>query len=417
MRAEIVSVGTELLLGNIVDTNAAYLARALAVYGVDVFHHSTVGDNLDRGAATIRAALDRADAVIVTGGIGPTPDDATRAAIAQALGVPLERRVELIEAITRRYQDRGRTPTAAAFKQADIPAGAEVIVNPVGTAPGILAVERGKALYAMPGVPYEMERMFTDTVLPDLRARYALDSGLFVRVLRLRGIGESDIATHLDDLLTGSVNPTVATYVKTGEVEVRVTTRAADRAAAEAVIGPVEADIRRRIGDFVFGVDGEDLELQLGRALVEAGLTLAVAESCTGGRLGDRITAVPGSSRYFLGGVVAYANAAKETLLGVPAATLAQHGAVSGAVAEALARGAAERFGATIGVGTTGIAGPDGGTPDKPVGLVYIGVYDRRSKQAVTVERRFGGDRAAIKERTVIEALELALRQATRLVT
>ncbi len=417
MRAEIVSVGTELLLGNIVDTNAAYLARALAVYGVDVFHHSTVGDNLDRGAATIRAALDRADAVIVTGGIGPTPDDATRAAIAKALGVPLERRAELIDAITRRYQDRGRTPTEAAFKQADIPAGAEVIVNPVGTAPGILAVEGGKALYAMPGVPYEMERMFTDTVLPDLRARYALDSGLFVRVLRLRGIGESDIATHLDDLLTGSVNPTVATYVKTGEVEVRVTTRAADRAAAEAVIGPVEADIRRRIGDFVYGVDGEDLELQLGRALVEAGLTLAVAESCTGGRLGDRITAVAGSSRYFLGGVVAYANAAKEALLGVPAATLADHGAVSGAVAEALARGAAERFGATIGVGTTGIAGPDGGTPDKPVGLVYIGVYDRRSKQAVTIERRFGGDRAAIKERTVIEALELALRQATRLVT
>ncbi len=410
MRAEIVSVGTELLLGNIVDTNAAHIARDLARYGVDVFHHSTVGDNVDRGAATIAHALARADAVIITGGIGPTPDDATRASIAQALGVPLERRAELMAAIRERYAGFGRTPTEAAFKQADMPVGAEVIPNPTGTAPGILAVQEGRAVYAMPGVPSEMVRMFAESVLPDLRARFALDTGLFPRVLRVRGMGESDIATRLEDLLEGNVNPTVATYVKTGEVEVRLTARATDAAAAAALIAPVEQAVRERLGGVIYGVDDEGLEDRLGRLLETAGATLATAESCTGGRIGDRITARPGSSRYYVGGVVAYSNPLKESLLGVPAGVLAADGAVSAACAGAMARGAAQRLGADVGLATTGIAGPDGGTDEKPVGLVHIAVYDRRTETVEAVERRFGGDRQMIKERTVLEALELACR-------
>ncbi|MBI2300876.1 MAG: competence/damage-inducible protein A [Armatimonadetes bacterium] len=411
MRAEIVSVGTELLLGNIVDTNAAYLARRLSVFGVDVFHHSTVGDNLERCAETIRQALARADAVLVTGGIGPTPDDATRGAVARALGVELERRADLVARIDERYRGFGRTPTEAAYKQAEIPAGAEAIPNPTGTAPGILASRDGKTLYAMPGVPSEMLRMTEESVLPDLRRRYGLDTGLFPRVLRTRGIGESDLATQLDDLLVHGRNPTVATYVKTGEVEVRVTARAADVHAAEALIAPVEAVIRERVGQYVFGVDDEGYEQILGRLLRERGLTIATAESCTGGQIGDRITSVAGSSAYYRGGVVAYSNELKRALLGVPDELLTEHGAVSEACARAMAEGAAERLGADLALAATGIAGPDGGTPGKPVGLVYIAVCDHRAGETAAMEARFRGDRAMVKERTALAALELACRR------
>ncbi|MCC7495410.1 MAG: competence/damage-inducible protein A [Fimbriimonadaceae bacterium] len=411
MRAEIVSIGTELLLGNIVDTNAARIARDLATYGVDAFHQSTVGDNLERCAETIRTALGRAEAVIITGGIGPTPDDCTRAALALALGVPLERREDLCEVIRERYRNYGRQPTEAAFRQADMPLGAAVIVNPTGTAPGILVTPPGQAVYVMPGVPYEMVRMLEESVLPDLRQRFGLDHGIFPRVLRCRGIGESDIATQLDDLLTGCQNPTVATYVKTGEVEVRITARATDAAAAAALSAPLEEIVRKRIGSYIFGVDKEALEVQLAAALLPLGRTLAVAESCTGGRLAARLTAQAGSSAWFRGGVVAYANAVKERVLGVPGALLAQFGAVSAECAAALASGVCEACDADYGVAITGIAGPGGGSAEKPVGLVYVAVYDRTVAAVAGVERRFSGDRGAVQERSVLEALELALRQ------
>ena len=411
MQAEIISIGTELLLGNIVDTNAAHIARALAAYGVDLFHKSTVGDNLDRCAETISRALARADAVIISGGIGPTPDDATRAAIAQALGVPLERRPELVEVIRARYARRHREPTEAGLRQADMPVGAQAIPNPNGTAPGILAAKNGTALYAMPGVPSEMVAMLADSVLPDLRQRFGLVDGLFCRLLRTRGIGESDIATQLHDLLTDCVNPTVATYVKTGEVEVRITARAPDMPMAETMIEPLETLVRERIGSHIFGVDAAGLEQQLGQRLRHLGLKLATAESCTGGLVGERITSVAGSSEYYLGGVVAYDNQVKMDLLNVPPGLLAQYGAVSEECAREMARGAAERLGADWAVATTGIAGPDGGTAEKPVGLVFIAVYDRTSDVATVVEKRFSGDRAMVKERTALEALEQVLQR------
>lgn len=411
MRAEIVSVGTELLLGNIVDTNAAYIARQLAIYGIDAFWRSTVGDNLDRCAATLATALERSDAVIVTGGIGPTPDDATRGALARALGVPLERRPELVAEIEAFYAARGREPNAAAWRQADLPAGAEVIPNPTGTAPGILAVQGQRVVYVLPGVPSEMVRMLHESVLPDLRRRFGLADGLFCRVLRCRGIGESDLATRLDDLLREAVNPTVATYVKTAEVEVRLTVRAADATAAEALLAPLEAIVRERAGEWIYAVDDEGLEVQLGRLLRAAGATLATAESCTGGMLGETLTRVSGSSDYYVGGVVAYANAVKQRLLGVPADLLECAGAVSAAVAGAMARGVCAALGADLGLAVTGIAGPGGGTAEKPVGLVFVAVYDQRVDTVEVAERRLRGDRAAIRERTVLEALELACRR------
>lgn len=410
MRAEIISVGTELLLGNIVDTNAAYIARELAAHGINVYHQSTVGDNLERAADTIRYALDRADAVIVTGGIGPTPDDATRAAVARALGVPLERRPELVKQLDERYAARGRTPTEAAYRQAELPVGAQVIENPTGTAPGILAVEGEKAVYVLPGVPSEMVRMFADSVLPDLRRRYGLATGLYARVLHTRGIGESDLATRLEDLLTTAANPTVATYVKTGEVEVRLTARAGSAGEAAELFAPLEAVIRERIGEWVYGVDGESLEVVVGRLLRERRLTLATAESCTGGLLGDRVTSVPGSSAYYRGGIVAYDNSVKTGLLGVPEGLLAEHGAVSAACAAAMATGVGERLGADVAVATTGIAGPDGGSLEKPVGLVYIAVW-RRGEGAEATEHRLSGDRATIKERTALLALERVVQR------
>lgn len=427
MRAEIISVGTELLLGNIIDTNAAWIARQLAVYGIDLFHKATVGDNLPRCAATIAQALTRAEAVIITGGIGPTPDDVTREAIAQALGVSVVAQADLEAELRRRYAQWNRVPTPAALKQATLPAGAQAIANPTGTAPGVLATcpnEAGegsdegrgeyygeRVIYALPGVPSEMRRMMEETVLPDLRWRYQLSGGLFTRVLHTHNIGESDLADRLDDLLRSQVNPTVATYVKTGEVEVRVTARAPDRAAAEQLFAPLEAEVRRRIDAFIHGIDELGLEHRLAERLRARGATLAVAESCTGGQVGERVTSQPGSSDYFRGGVVAYANEVKERLLDVPAELLARSGAVSAACAEAMAVGVARRLQADYGLATTGIAGPAGGTPDKPVGLVYVAFADAAGRTIDVLEQRFPGDRAGIRERTTLAALELACRQ------
>ena len=416
MRAEIVCVGTELLLGNIVNTNAAHIAQDLAVYGVDVFWHSTVGDNLTRCADALQLALERNDAVIVTGGIGPTPDDTTREALALVLGVGLERPTELLAVLEARYAAWGRQPSLSSLKQADLPSGCAPITNPTGSAVGVLAAPShgpyaGKVIYVLPGVPSEMARMLGESVLPDLRARFGLHTGLVARVLRTRNIGESVLADRLSDLLTECTNPTVATYVKTGEVEVRLTCRARDAAEADLLFAPLEIAIRERIGEFIFGVDAQGFEQQLGGLLRAGGRTLATAESCTGGAVGDRITAVPGSSEWYLGGVVAYSNEVKTSLLDVPQAVLRDAGAVSEACARAMAQGVARRLGADYGLATTGIAGPTGGGAHKPVGLVYLALHDTATGETVACERRLTGDRAQIKERTALAALELACRQ------
>jgi nicotinamide-nucleotide amidase len=419
MKVELLSVGTELLLGQIVDTNAAYLAGKLSELGVNVYHKTTVGDNAQRLAAALLICLGRSDVVLATGGLGPTKDDITAAAVAQVMGVHLTEDEATSEKIRSFAQQRGiklldrpSTPLGAGLlKQAFVPEGAQVVPNPVGTAPGFILTRDSNTVIALPGVSAEMKPMAEQTVLPYLASRAGEEGGASVilsRVLRLAGLGESQAEAELADLIERQTNPTIAPYVKSYEVQLRVTASAPNRAEAQALIAPVEAEIRRRLGDHLYGADEETLEAITGGLLRAARLTLAVAESCTGGLIGHRITNVPGSSGYFLAGVTTYSNESKVKLLGVRGETLAAHGAVSPETAGEMAEGVRRATGADVGLSSTGIAGPTGGTPSKPVGLVYLGRSD--GSQTVTEELRLRGDRLMIKERAAQAALFLLYR-------
>jgi nicotinamide-nucleotide amidase len=371
MRAEILSVGTELLLGQIVDSNAAYIARALAELGIDVFFKQTAGDNPQRIQDALRLALSRAEAVLITGGLGPTEDDLTVDAVAAALGEELVEDPAVSEHVRTFFAARGRTPTSNVFKQALVPRSARVIPNTRGTAPGIHLERDGRMIFIMPGVPYEMEEMMREYVVPLLRARAGGDVIRSV-VLRVTGEGESAVEMRIKDLLAHTT-PTVAPYAKLGEVHLRLTAKGPADAVAEQLAAG-ERRVRERLGELVYGRDDESLEQVVGSMLAARGETLAVAESCTGGLLAQRITSVPGSSAYFVEGVVAYSNQAKMALLDVPRALLEGQGAVNAEVAEAMADGIRHQSGATYGLSITGVAGPAGGTSDKPVGLVYLGL-------------------------------------------
>lgn len=404
MRAEIVSIGTELLLGEIVDTNAAFLARALADLGLDLHHKTTVGDNLERIVVELRRAWERSEVIVTTGGLGPTQDDLTREAVAALLGEELAPDLAEIAKMREFFGRLGRTMTANNERQAMFPPSARPLPNPLGTAPGLMAAKDGRLLFALPGVPVEMEQMFQQQVLPVLAGLPGIKP-LYSRTLRLVGIGESAMAQAVGDLIEAGRSPTVAPYAKRGETRLRLTVRAADAAEAEALFAPVEAEIRRRLGKHVFGVDDDTLEGVIGRLLKERGLTLATAESCTGGLIGHRLTNVPGSSAYYLGGVVAYDNRVKSGQLGVPEETLAAHGAVSEETARAMAEGVRSRLGADLGLSATGIAGPDGGTAAKPVGLVYLGLACAGNTKVRRL--RFAWDRIGNKEMAAQSALAL----------
>lgn len=412
MQVELLSVGTELLLGQIVDTNAAYLAGKLSELGVNVFYKTTVGDNTERLAAALRISLGRSDVVLATGGLGPTEDDITAAVMAEVMGVPLVADEESAETIRSFARSRGITLLANLLKQARVPEGAMVVPNPVGTAPGFIVTRDTKCVIALPGVPAEMTAMAEQTVLPYLAQRAAGEDGgtvILSRTLRLAGLGESQAEAGIADLIGRQSNPTLAPYAKTYEVHLRITAKAADRAAAERLIAPVEAQIRARLGDHVYGADEETLEATTGELLRKQGLTLALAESCTGGLISHRMTNTPGSSDYFLAGVTAYSNENKVHLLGVPAETIAQHGAVSAETAGAMAAGVRRATGAALGLAVTGIAGPAGGTPDKPVGLVWLGYSDEDG--TTTEEVRLRGTRILVKERAAQYALFLLYRK------
>lgn len=371
MRAEIISVGTELLLGQIVDTNAAYLGQQLAELGIDVFFKQTVGDNPARVRRAVRLALSRADVVLITGGLGPTEDDLTVASVAEELNLPLEPHAEIAERIRQFFEVRGRVPTETVYKQALIPTGARAIPNLRGTAPGVHIDQDGRELFIMPGVPFEMYGMMESYVIPRLRER---TGGVVIRsrVLRVTGEGESAVEARIKNLI-GGTSPTIAPYAKLGEVHLRVTAKGTPSDVA-AQLDAGEAGLRERLGEMIYGTNEESLELVVGRLLGERAATLAVAESCTGGLVAKRLTDIPGSSAYFLQGVVAYSNEAKRDQLGVSAASIEQHGAVSAEVAEAMARGIRDRAGSTYGLSVTGVAGPTGGTTTKPVGLVFLGL-------------------------------------------
>jgi nicotinamide-nucleotide amidase len=401
MRAEIVSVGTELLLGQIVDTNAAHLSKVLSELGIAVYRRTTVGDNHDRLLAALTTALAENDIVITIGGLGPTLDDITRDVLAEAMGDTLRYDEGIAEQLRTFFRTRNVRMSDSILRQAYVPTHGRPLPNPNGTAPGLLFELGGKIGIALPGPPSEFLPMLENHVVPYLRQKTGGQT-IRSRIVRICGMGESLVEERIRDLMARE-NPTVAPYAKTGEVHLRVTARAESIEAAEAMIAPVVAEIQARLGKHVYAFDEEPLHSAVVRLLSAHRLTLATAESCTGGLLSARITEVPGSSKVFLGGAVTYSNQAKVDLVSVPAERIAAHGAVSPQVAEAMAKGVRERFGADYGVGITGIAGPEGGTPEKPVGLVYIAVADAKGGE---VERNvFIGSRQDIRNRAAQFAL------------
>jgi nicotinamide-nucleotide amidase len=403
MRAEVISVGTELLLGQIVDTDAAHLARALSDLGIAVYRRVTVGDNHDRLLAAMREALAANDLLVTIGGLGPTQDDITRETLAEAVGDTLRYDARIAERLTEFFRSRNVEMVESNLRQAWVPTHGRALPNPNGTAPGLFFEKDGKIAIALPGPPGEFLPMLQNEVVPLLRARTG-GATIRSRIVRVCGLGESIVEHRIRDLMTGE-NPTVAPYAKTGEVHLRVTAKADSVEAAEALIQPMVDRLVERLGAHVYGFDDEPLEQSVVRMLTEKGLTLTTAESCTGGLLAERITDVPGSSRVFLGGCITYSNALKTQLVGVPAETIEAHGAVSPQVAEAMATGVRERLGSDFGIGITGIAGPDGGTPEKPVGLVYIALADALGVAADST--RFRGTRADVRRRATQVALTL----------
>ena len=400
MRAEILSVGTELLLGQISDTNATYLAQQLSALGIDLFFVSQVGDNLDRLSETLRRARDRADLVIMTGGLGPTEDDLSREAIATVLGETPTVDPALETDLRAWFAGRGITMPERNVKQAWVLPSVTILLNPFGTAPGWWAERDGKIVVAMPGVPHEMMRMWEHEVMPRLRP--LTGAIIYTRTLRVAGVGESSVEERLDPWLHAT-NPTIATYAKRDAVDVRLTAKAPTLDEAQALVEGLEREVRGALGAHIFGVDGETPQSVLLSQLIAQGLTLASMESCTGGLLASLITDVPGSSAAFQGGLVSYATAIKAEW-GVPEEILAEHGAVSAETALAMAQAARAQLHADVGVGITGVAGPDE-QEGKPVGTVHIAVATPTHTRHT--EQHFRGARAEIKWRAAITALNL----------
>jgi len=406
--AEVITVGNELLSGRTVDTNFAYLARVLEAAGARVLRHESVEDQPEAIAAEIKSALSRAALVVVTGGLGPTPDDVTRKGVALALGRPLSLDPDVLEDLRGRWKARGgRDPMPPNNElQAMVPRGATIVPNPVGSAPGLQIQTEGSAVFVLPGVPSEMEAMARETVVPWVKARAGRSVSYFTA--RTHGIWESVLAERLGDLASALPGYAVAYLPGGGGVDVRVRLPQGDPASLDELRERARRVLRERIGAHVFGEDDETLESAVGKWLVTRGYQVAVAESCTGGLLAGRITEVSGSSAYFDRGVVCYSNAAKVALAGVPASLIEEHGAVSEAVARALARGIAQACGAQVGIGVTGIAGPTGGTPEKPVGTVHIACFAPEGEWHRLLQ--LTGSRHSIRERSVAAALDLTRR-------
>jgi len=399
MKAEILSVGTELLLGQIVDTNANYLAQQLPALGLDLYYVSQVGDNLQRLADAFARALERSDVVISTGGVGPTEDDLTREAIARVFGEELQVQPELEQQLREFFARRGRTMPERNVKQATtIPSGT-FLPNPIGTAPGWWVERDGRVIISMPGVPHEMRKMWEEQAQP--RLAKLLSGGVIVsRVLKLAGIGESHAEEALGEL-TRSTNPTLATYAKSDGIHLRLTAKADKQVEANAQLDAFEPRVRERVAEWVYGTEADDFPSVVGRLLRAQGLRLAVAESATGGHLAALITEAPGASDYFVAGYVTYSRAAKEAL-GVSPRVLDEHGTIAAETTAEMARAARERAGAEVAVATTGNAGPDP-AEDKPVGQLYI-VVDVNGQQTCH-ETRYSTTRAEYKRRGALESL------------
>ncbi len=405
--AEIICVGTELLLGDIVNTNAQFLAKELARLGIPHYYQTVVGDNPQRIQQAVAIACERSRLLIFTGGLGPTPDDLTIETLADFFDTPLEERPELVEEIRQKFEQRGREMAPSNRKQACLPQGTTVLPNPSGTAPGIIWEPRpGLLLMTFPGVPKEMHTMWTETAVPYLQTHGWVSQPIFSRTLKFWGIGESTLAEQVEHLLKLE-NPTVAPYASQGTVKLRISVRADSEETAIALMDPIATEILAIAGDHYYGTDDDTLASVVGTLLRQRGHTLSVAESCTGGGLGHCLTEVPGSSDYFMGGIISYANDIKIGLLGVHPVTLEKEGAVSDAVACQMAAGVRARLGTDWGVGVTGIAGPSGGSEEKPVGLVYVGIAGPDGK-VNSQAYRFGNQRGRewIRQLSISSALD-----------
>ncbi len=415
MNAEIISIGDELLIGQVVNTNQAFIAEHLNTVGISVARMTTVRDREQEILESFTEAWKTHDIVLVTGGLGPTHDDITRSVVCKFFDTSLVKNEEALENVKRLFSSRGLPLNALSEHQALVPNGCTVIQNSQGTAPGYLFEKGGKTMIVMPGVPFEMTAMMEDFVLPHFSRNV---KGLVVRhrTLKTTGIGESMLAEKIGEigaLFKASSGITLAFLPSPMGVRLRISVRTSSNAEAERALSEVEVKLRAKADKYIYGTEKEELENVVGRFLMERRMTIAVAESCTGGLIMDRLTDVPGSSAYFLHGEVVYSNESKIARLGIPEEILNRHGAVSREVAEALAAGVRMQSGTDIGVSTTGIAGPSGGTSEKPVGLLWIGFSDKQTTFALKFS--FGNNRRRFKERASQAALELVRRKLLKI--
>lgn len=405
MKAEIMAVGTEILLGDILNTNARYLSRELALLGIGVYYQTVVGDNEERLLNAFKLAFERADMVITTGGLGPTDDDITKETGGKFFNLKMVENEEAVKNVKDYF--KGKEMPKSNKKQGFVPEGATVFYNHNGTAPGCMIEKNGKILIMLPGPPYETEPMFEEYVLPFLKKKSGFT--IISKVLHLSGIGESAAAEVLSDIMSESENPTIAPYAKPNEMIFRVSGRGESEEEAKNIIKPVVEEIYGRLGKYIYGEDGCTLEEAVIKELVKRNLTLASAESCTGGLIAGKIVDYPGASEVFLDGVVSYSNESKVKRLGVSQETLDKYGAVSEKTAREMAEGVIKAMDADVGVSSTGVAGPGGGTDEKPVGLIYVAVS---IKGKTTVKKlNLKGGRNKIRNRVVTEALTLLLSE------
>ena len=409
MNAEIIAVGSELLGPHRLDTNSLFITNQLNRLGIEVRQKTVVGDDEAQIAAAMGAALDRAEIVVVMGGLGPTADDLTRESVARLLGRPLFRDARVAEVIENRFRARGFTMPEINLRQAMILEGAEILENPRGTAPGQWIQEGGRALLLLPGVPSEMEAMFEQQCLPRLE-KVAPGRRLLTRVLKIAGLFESQVDELAAPIYRKYENPTTTILAAPGEIQLHLRAAGSDEADTRGALNDLASRLERALGDHIFSQDGQSMEEVVGMFLTMKRKTLAVAESCTGGLLAERVTRVPGSSRYFLGGLVAYHNEIKTRWLDVPASVLESNGAASGEVARILAESVRQRFGADFGLSITGIAGPSGATETKAVGLVYLALAEA-GRAGEVIEKHYPGTRDRIRLQATQTALDMLRRR------
>lgn len=406
MKCEIIAVGTEVILGDILNSNAQYLAKELANLGVDVYYHEVVGDNRERILDCFKRSLDRSDIIITTGGLGPTKDDMTKELAAEFFGMDMCLHEESLQKIKDYFNKMGREFVKSNEKQAYFPKEAIILDNENGTAPGAIFEKDDKTIIVLPGPPKEMEPMFKNHVRKYLEKRTG--DTIVSEVLRVFGIGESSAEKKLQDLIDNGNNPTIAPYAKEGEVIFRITAKDKSEEEAKQLIKPLKDEVYSRLGDAVYNTGDTTLQDTVAKMLVNKDMTIGVSESCTGGLLSSKLIEYPGISKVFLEGAVTYSNEAKMRTLNVKKETLEKFGAVSHEIAKEMAEGIAKRAGARIGVSTTGIAGPTGGTEEKPVGLVYFGIYV--DGEVKSYKHIFTGDRNSVRNRASMTALDIIRR-------